>query len=473
MNKQNEQLKKIEEDINLLRYNINVMLQQRQTFVVQADKRNLKFYLKKILQRLLGNQFERQNQYNVSISNAVQDLERITTRLLEMQQDLRYELSEEQKNWRALNEEKRPRVIQLVSVLNFGDAVGNEVIAFKNIMSKAGIPTGIFTAGVHKKIPDGTAWPIDRLPELRDDDIIIYHFASKCALFDLVKTLPGKKVLRYHNVTPPEFFAPYDKVAESVTREGLEQVLELKEYIDYVLAVSEFNKADLIRMGYTCKIDVLPILIKFDDYEQIPSKDVIEKYTDGIKNIVFVGRVAPNKKFEDLIQSFACYQKMYGNQARLILVGSYSEEDKYYLELIKLENELNVKNVIFTGHISFADILAYYKVADVFLCLSEHEGFCVPLVEAMYFNVPIIAYASSAIPDTLGGSGVLLEDKSPAKVSVTLNQILNSRELREQLIVGERKRLNDFDGNLIGNELMKYIKEIQGEIYNVDRANEC
>lgn len=458
MNNQNEQLKKIEEDISLLRYNINLMLQQRQTFTVQVDKRDLKFYLKKILQRILGNQFERQNQYNVSISNAVQDLERITTRLLEMQQDLRYELSEEQKNWRALNEEKRPRVIQLVSVLNFGDAVGNEVIAFKNILSKAGVPTGIFTAGIHKKIPEGTAWPIDKLPELRDDDIIIYHFASKCALFDLVKTLPGKKVLRYHNVTPPEFFAPYDKVAESVTREGLEQVSELKEYIDYVLAVSEFNKVDLIRMGYTCKIDVLPILIKFDDYEQTPSKDVIEKYTDGIKNIVFVGRVAPNKKFEDLIQSFACYQKMYGNQARLILVGSYSEEDKYYLELRKLENELNVKNVIFTGHIPFADILAYYKVADVFLCLSEHEGFCVPLVEAMYFNVPIIAYASSAIPDTLGGVGVLLESKEPEKVANAINQLLISNIKCEKLVEGEVERLKYFLDQEVGTELLEHIR---------------
>lgn len=458
MNNQNEQLKKIEEDISLLRYNINLMLQQRQTFTVQVDKRDLKFYLKKILQRILGNQFERQIQYNVSISNAVQDLERITTRLLEMQQDLRYELSEEQKNWRALNEEKRPRVIQLVSVLNFGDAVGNEVIAFKNILSKAGVPTGIFTAGIHKKIPEGTAWPIDKLPELRDDDIIIYHFASKCALFDLVKTLPGKKVLRYHNVTPPEFFAPYDKVAESVTREGLEQVSELKEYIDYVLAVSEFNKVDLIRMGYTCKIDVLPILIKFDDYEQTPSKDVIEKYTDGIKNIVFVGRVAPNKKFEDLIQSFACYQKMYGNQARLILVGSYSEEDKYYLELRKLENELNVKNVIFTGHIPFADILAYYKVADVFLCLSEHEGFCVPLVEAMYFNVPIIAYASSAIPDTLGGVGVLLESKEPEKVANAINQLLISNIKCEKLVEGEVERLKYFLDQEVGTELLEHIR---------------
>lgn len=460
MSNQNEQLKKIEEDISLLRYNINIMLQQRQTFAVQADKRNLKFYLKKILQRLLENQFERQNQYNMSISNAVQDLERITTRLLEMQQDLRYELSEEQKNWRVLNEEKRPRVIQLVSVLNFGDAVGNEVIAFKNILSKAGIPTGIFTAGIHKKIPEGTAWTIDKLPELCDDDIIIYHFASKCALFDLVKTLPGKKVLRYHNVTPPEFFAPYDKVAESVTREGLEQVSELKEYIDYVLAVSEFNKADLIRMGYTCKIDVLPILIKFDDYEQTPSKEVIEKYTDGIKNIVFVGRVAPNKKLEDLIQSFACYQKKYGNQARLILVGSYSEEDKYYIELRKLENELNVKNVIFTGHISFADILAYYKVADVFLCLSEHEGFCVPLVEAMYFNVPIIAYASSAIPDTLGGAGVLLESKEPERVAIALKQLLNSKEECDKLLRTEQERLVKFSSNEIGTMLLKHIKDL-------------
>ena len=464
MNKQDERVEKIQEDINLLRYNINLMLQQRQTFGRQIDnensKKTLKSFIKKMLQRILGSQFEQQNKYNVSISNAVQDLERITSRLLEMHQDLRYEMSEEYKTWNALNQARGPRVIQLVSVLNFGDAVGNEVIAFKNILSKAGIPTGIFTTGIHKKIPEGTAWLINRLPELRDDDIIIYHFASKCALFDLIKTLPGKKILRYHNVTPPEFFAPYDKVAENVTSEGLKQVAELKKYTDYVLAVSEFNKSDLIRMGYTCKIDVLPILIKFDDYEQTPSAKVIEKYADGIKNIVFVGRVAPNKKFEDLIKSFAYYQKTYGEHARLILVGSYSEEDKYYQELKRIEKELNVKNVIFTGHIPFTDILAYYKVADVFLCLSEHEGFCVPLVEAMYFNVPIIAYASSAIPDTLGGSGLLLDSKEPELVANALNQLLTSETKREGLQKREKERLKNFAGNKIGQELLNYIKNI-------------
>lgn len=168
--------------------------------------------------------------------------------------------------------------------------------------------------------------------------------------------------------------------------------------------------------------------------------------------------MAPNKKFEDLIKSFACYQKIYGEHARLILVGSYSEEDKYYQKLKRIENELNVKNVIFTGHIPFADILAYYKVADVFLCLSEHEGFCVPLVEAMYFNVPIIAYASSAIPDTLGESGLLLDSKEPEMVANTLNQSLTSQIKRERIQKGEKERLKSFAGNKIGQELLDYIK---------------
>ncbi len=146
----------------------------------------------------------------------------------------------------------------------------------------------------------------------------------------------------------------------------MEQIRELAPYIDYGIVVSEFNKQDLINMGYTCPIEVVPILIQFDDYKKKPSQSVIDKYSDGRHNIIFVGRMAPNKKVEDVISAFATYKMMYDKDARLFLVGNYNEEDKYYKFLRKHISKLQVEDVFFSGHIPFDEILAYYTIADVF-----------------------------------------------------------------------------------------------------------
>lgn len=109
---------------------------------------------------------------------------------------------------------------------------------------------------------------------------------------------------------------------------------------------------------------------------------------DGYTNFIFVGRVAPNKKQEDVIRAFYCYKKYCNPKSRLFIVGSYNGMERYYHRLRRYVGALELDNVVFTGHIPFAQILAYYHLADLFLCMSDHEGFCVPLVEAMYFNLP-------------------------------------------------------------------------------------
>lgn len=205
---------------------------------------------------------------------------------------------------------------------------------------------------------------------------------------------------------------------------------------------------------------VMPILIRFSDYEAKPGQSVIDRYSDGVTNILFVGRVAPNKKFQDVISAFAEYKNTYDKSARLFLVGSFGEGDKYYNELLQHIESLGVKDVIFPGHIPFADILAYYSVADAFLCMSEHEGFCVPLVEAMYFHVPVVAYASSAIPSTLGGSGVLLENKSFKTAAAEVNKIVSDKALKNEIVAKQDIRLRDFSAEVIKKSLLDYLEEI-------------
>ncbi|MDE6592817.1 MAG: glycosyltransferase family 4 protein [Oscillospiraceae bacterium] len=354
----------------------------------------------------------------------------------------------------------RPRVVQLVSCLNFGDAVGNEVIAFKKFLKENGYVTEIFTEAISPRLPADTAINYRRMPVLDPEDIVIYHFASECSLFDTVKQLKCKVVLRYHNVTPPKFFEGFDENAVIACSNGLSQVSELREYIDYCLPVSEFNKKDLTEMGYTCPMTVLPILIRFSDYEQQPDEQVVQKYSDGRSNILFVGRMAPNKKVEDVISAFAVYKDRYDPAARLFLVGSYNEGDGYYRKLVKHIEDLGVKDVIFPGHISFAAILAYYSIAHAFLCMSEHEGFCVPLVEAMYFHVPIVAYNSSAVPSTLGGTGVLLDEKEYDKAAKAIWEITKN-DKAEEIVKGQDKRLKDFSQKNITGQLRKFIADIE------------
>lgn len=205
----------------------------------------------------------------------------------------------------------------------------------------------------------------------------------------------------------------------------------LADKVDYCLAVSEFNKQNLRELGYKVPIDVLPVIIPFDDYKRKPNQDILERYKDGKHNIIFTGRVAPNKCHQDVIAAFACYKKYYDSKARLFLVGSYNETDTYYRKLKKYIELLGLDDVVFTGHIKFEEILAYYSVADVFVCMSEHEGFCVPLIEAMFFGVPIIAYNCTAVPSTLGDAGILVDKKDSIETAALINKVILDSNLRE------------------------------------------
>ena len=266
-----------------------------------------------------------------------------------------------------------------------------------------------------------------------------------------------RKVMVYHNITPPQFFEEYSVKAAQLCQNGLEGASYLADKVDYCLAVSEYNKQDLIRMGYTCPIDVLPILIPFDDYAKTPSQQVIDRYSDGCTNLIFTGRIAPNKRQEDVIRAFYDYKKFYNPKSRLILVGGHNGMERYYHRLKSYINALELEDVVFPGHIKFDEILAYYKIADVFLCQSEHEGFCVPLVEAMYFDVPVVAYDSSAIAGTLGGGGFLLKDKNPVETAGVINRVVTDEALRTQIIKNQQARLADFDHKVIEAQFKTYL----------------
>lgn len=350
------------------------------------------------------------------------------------------------------------RIIQLLSTLAFGDAVGNDTIAIRRVLEEMGFDTEIYAQNIDERLKKGTAKKIEHLTKLGKKDIILYHLSTGTDLnYNLVK-YPGRKIVIYHNITPYEYFFGYSRVNYDLTYLGRKGLSFLKDKVERCFAVSEYNKADLRETGYTCPIDVLPIIVPFEDYNKTPNQDILKQYDDNWVNILFVGRIAPNKKQEDVIRAFAYYKTYINPKSRLFLVGSYSGLEKYHNELKTYVAKLGISDVIFTGHTKFEDILAYYKLADVFLCMSEHEGFCVPLLEAMHFDVPIIAYKAAAIPDTMGQSGIVVDEKSPALTAKLIERLMVDSELRQTVIFGQQDRLKDFSYEHTKETFTKLIK---------------
>ena len=335
------------------------------------------------------------------------------------------------------------RILQVLPALTVGDAVGNDARALKAIISERGFKTQIYANHIDFKLPNGTVLPASKIPVVNKNDIIIYHEAIGCDLADKIQSLDCRKVMIYHNITPAKFFKGYDKDSFNNCKEGYRQLKKLEDSFDMILSDSAYNRQNLVDMGFKAPNYVLPILIPFDDYKKTPSANTLAKYRgDGYTNIIFVGRVVPNKCQEDVIATFNEYQKYFNHKSRLFIVGTFMET--YFNRLKEYIEKLGAKNVILTGFCQFDEILAYYHLADLFLCQSEHEGFCVPLVEAMCFDVPVVAYDSSAIGETLGGSGFLLKEKNPLVTAGVMDRILTDDALRQTIIENQRERLADF-----------------------------
>ncbi|WP_124065163.1 glycosyltransferase [Clostridium sp. E02] len=355
------------------------------------------------------------------------------------------------------------KIYQIVTALGYGDAVGNNIIALMDALRQEGYETGVYAETIDVRIGNINIGLIQDMPLMKKEDIIIYHLATGAELNYSIVKYSCRKILVYHNITPPHFFLPYNEQVARNCEYGLEGTKFLVNKVDYCLADSAYNKKDLESMGSQTDIDVLPILVKFEDYNKTPDVALMKWLDDGFINLLFVGRIAPNKKQEDVIAAYAYYKKHYNPNSRLILAGSYDGMENYYLKLKAYIGANEIDDVIFTGHIRFSEVLAYYRSAHVFLCMSEHEGFCVPLVEAMFFQVPIIAYASTAVPETLDRAGVLMKEKNPLLAAGLINRICLDKEMKKKLIECQRERLNDFLADTIKREFINDIKRFIGE----------
>lgn len=347
-------------------------------------------------------------------------------------------------------------VYQVVPVFKSGDAIGNFALFIKRILDGYGISSEIYC---YENLSDlNEIHDMKDFPATCSKDVILLHMAAENEFVEIMEAYSAQKGLFYHNITPSHFFHEFDEFAERSTEKGRVQVELLKSKVDFCITVSEYNKFELQNMGYEVPVHVVPIPFEKKDYDNIESEHVKEKLIDGKKNILFVGRIAPNKKIEDLIEAYQVYYDNYDEDVRLILLGNYNNNDKYYNYL--KEKVRSQDYIVFTGHINTEEWITYYKYADVFLCLSEHEGFCVPLVEAMAYQIPIIAYDSSAVGETLGDAGILLRDKKADVVARAIDELFKSDELANAIRKKQRQRMKKFDSKIIAENIKNIVAKV-------------
>ncbi|MBP5463560.1 MAG: glycosyltransferase, partial [Treponema sp.] len=344
-----------------------------------------------------------------------------------------------------------PRIVQFLPNISYGDAIGNNVLAIRDTLEKAGYDTEIFAEVIDRRLEVLGISGIRSIAEYQNDaDILIFHVSVGWDYLLTINTFAGRKLFIWHNITPAYFSEDYCEAHKaSVCENGLNQVRFIRFTPSLCLADSSFNKSDLERLGYLCPIHVLPILRESekDSEKTIEATDeaLLSKYKgDGYVNILFTGRITPNKKQHDIIEAFYCYHRFFNPKSRLFLVSSGTSDPNYSKAVKEYPDAIGLDGVIFLGHVSDRQKAAYYTLADVFVCLSEHEGFCVPLLEAMQYKVPIIAYDSSAVPETLGGAGLLLKNKKPMVVAEAIHRVMQDTKLRETLVTNGQERLTQF-----------------------------
>ncbi len=336
-----------------------------------------------------------------------------------------------------------------------GDAITNEMLLIKDILLKNGYESEIYAEHVaeslKKNIKDIKSYKGNK------DSILIIHHSMGFDLFDKIVSLPDNKILIYHNITPEHFFD--DEIIKQYIRKGLKQTVEYRKYIDSAYADSNFSRKEMIAMGYK-NVGIIPVQISLDRFDHVDTNKNLEKKLTTQTNFIFVGRIVKNKRQVDIIKAFNIYKNFFNKNSKLFIIGDTS--NKAYLH--EVENTIREydlsENVVITGKINESDLKTYYKNASVFISMSEHEGFGVPLLEAMKMNVPLIAYDSSAIVETMGGAGISFNTKNYTMIAALLNEIVTNKEFKEKIIKYQNERIQKLNNTDTEKLILEAIRNI-------------
>ena len=332
---------------------------------------------------------------------------------------------------------------QLLPGIAYGDAVSNQALIIRDYLRNKGFNSNIYANHIDPQVShEVLSLSKNKIP--RTADLIYHHSIGDKLSFNCALEHPSSKALIYHNITPEDFFANYNPSVARLLKQGRQELKSLASHFPISVGDSMYNLLELKEYGFQDP-QVLPIIVDPQKWDIFPDLELMHTLQDGKKNIIFIGRIAPNKKQDDLVRCFAEYLTMDSN-SRLILVGGCDSNDIYYKLLVETIQQLQISQyVIITGKVNDSQLLSYYRTAHLYWSMSEHEGFGVPLVEAMWFDIPILAYKSSAIPETLGKAGLMFTTKEYlVQIAALAKLLIYDDDLNLKVIKAQRERRNDF-----------------------------
>jgi glycosyltransferase involved in cell wall biosynthesis len=348
---------------------------------------------------------------------------------------------------------------QFATSLSYGDAISDEMLEIQSVLREKGHNSEIFIRFYEPRM----AKHIHDFREYKTfssaDNVVIFHFSIGSPVSKMFFRIPDKKIMIYHNITPYNYFLDYHRI---LTRECYKGRLEIRLFVDKVnlaLGDSEYNRRELEQLGYP-NTGVLPLLLNLSKFDSSGDPIVQNIYENGKWTVLFVGRVIPNKKFEDVIKVFALYKKFFNPNSQLILAGDYRGMERYYFALQDLVDRLEVQDVHLTGHVNFRELISYFKLADVYLSMSEHEGFGVPLLEAFYNRIPVVAFNAGAVEETMNGGGFLLAEKRYLQTAVLLHRIQGDRAFREGIVAHQLQALEKYSRENVSQILLNHIGKV-------------
>ena len=346
------------------------------------------------------------------------------------------------------------KINQLLPGFGSGDAISTFALALREIAGGWGMESTIYCEprhvhpAVERFCEDYRRCPSPGGPS----DITLYHYSVGSPLSDFFRGLRTRRVLVYHNITPHEWFRGVHEEKMRALWEGRQELKSLAGVPDLSLGVSDYNRRELEEFGFS-PTGALPLIADTAKLSAAPDPAFIKRFGDGTANLLFVGRVVPNKRVEDLLRIYFYFRNTVNANSRLIVAGSMTGMDRYTSSLRALVTVLDLPDVVFLNHVTDPELFALYRTASVFLSMSEHEGFCIPLIEAMHFRVPVVAYAAAAVPETLAGAGVLVREKDFAAIAELIGNLVSDTALRGAIVEKQLPRVAAFSRDTVEERL--------------------
>ena len=358
-------------------------------------------------------------------------------------------------------------VHQFVPALLPRDATGDHTLALREALRAEGWQSDIYVEAAHDELQHEATLLRGVHPAVAvRGTSSIYQASTGSPVAEYLLGRPETLVLDYHNITPASFYAPWEPhTAEKVTEARAPGRRPGPTGSIGRWPIRSSARTELASFGCPSTV-VVPILVSVAQWSQSPDPEAEAAFAaraDGGTVLLFVGRLSPNKAQHELVQALWLYRRWYDPKARLLLVGP-AITGGYADAVVDLAAELGLAGAVVHGeHLTSAELAAWYGAADVFVCLSDHEGFCIPLLEAMQFDLPIVAFAAGAVPETVGPAGILLEAKRPSVVAAAIDRVRSDAGLAGSLVALGRRRLRDFEADRTRNRFVEVLQALDGQ----------